>query len=104
MPIKTDMRGLKKLQSNLSELGKLSSVTLGELMNDEFMSRYTSYPNLNDMFDASGFLIDTLEDFKAIPDDEWEAFIVNNTSFSSWEEMQRKSHEEFLHKKVLKGL
>ncbi|WP_324737985.1 hypothetical protein VOI46_09520 [Pseudoalteromonas sp. CuT4-3] len=102
MYTKTDMSGLNKLQKNLSELGKLNTIAIGDVMTNEFISRYSSYSSLDELVDASGFDVNTAEDFKAIPDDEWEAFIVGNTSFSSWKEMQHKSHEEFVHKKLTK--
>lgn len=104
MSIKTDMSGLNKLTKNLEELGKQDSIAIGDVMTDEFISRYSSYSSLDELVDASGFVVNTPEDFKAIPDEEWEAFIVSNTNFSSWKEMQHKSHEEFVHKKIMKGL
>ena len=35
----------------------------------------------------SGFKVESQEDFEAIPDDVWDEFIRNNTSFASWKEM-----------------
>ena len=36
---------------------------------------------------ASGFRIESQEDFNAIPGSDWDAFIRANTSFSNWKEM-----------------
>ena len=104
MSVKVDRRGLDKLIENAEKLHGSSSFTLGDAMTDEFISNNPNYSSLDELVDASGFVVNTQEDFKAIPDDEWETFIVNNTSFSSWEEIQVKSHEELIHKRLIKGL
>lgn len=39
------------------------------------------------MIQANGFKVESEDDFKAIPDAEWDVFIHDNTSFGSWREM-----------------
>jgi hypothetical protein len=39
------------------------------------------------MFEASGFKIESIEDFAAIPDVAWDEFIRAHTSVSTWEAM-----------------
>lgn len=39
------------------------------------------------MFDASGFVIRNADDFKAVPDEQWDKFIHENTSFADWNEL-----------------
>ena len=43
------------------------------------------------MFEASGFAMETPEDFAAIPDAEWDAFIASRTRFADWRTMQEKA-------------
>lgn len=104
MPIKSNTNGLKKLSNNLEELGNKKSISLPELMPADFISKYSQYENVEKLFEHSGFNIESQDDFSAIPDDEWGEFISKNTSFTSWEEMQKKAVEEFTRKQLFKGL
>ncbi|MDF2535833.1 MAG: hypothetical protein K0R18_1992 [Bacillales bacterium] len=98
--VESNFDGLKKLQENLQNLSQQKEVSLGILFNDNFMSQYTSLSSFNKLIEAGGFKVNSAEDFKAIPDTEWEVCIQENTSFSSWKEMQSKSMEEYLKKQL----
>jgi hypothetical protein len=39
------------------------------------------------LFESSGFRIESPEDFKAIPDADWDAFIGRETTFADWQAM-----------------
>jgi hypothetical protein len=52
------------------------------------------------MFDASGFKIESPEDFAAIPDAEWDQFIRDNTTFASWEAMLGEAGGEWAARKL----
>lgn len=39
-----------------------------------------------------------------IPDDKWNEFIVKNTSFNSWEDMQKEAMNLYVKEQLLKGL
>jgi hypothetical protein len=60
------------------------------------MRRYTDFPTIEAMTDASGFKIESQEDFEAIPDAEWDVFVRSRTRFSTWKEMQAKAGEEYV--------
>ncbi|MCY1559694.1 hypothetical protein D9M68_967550 [compost metagenome] len=102
MKIKTDFSGLDRLKKNLQELEQTKQVKLGELLNPGFVSKHTPFADLEAMFDASGFKVETAEDFQAIPDAEWEAFIVANSSFDSWQAMQQAALGELVSAKLKK--
>ena len=104
MPIKSKNNGLKKLSSNLEELGKKKSLSLSELMPTDFISKYSQYENVDKLFEQSGFNLKAQSDFSAIPENEMDKFISKNTSFISWLEMQKKAIEVFTQKQILKGL
>jgi len=40
-----------------------------------------------EMFERSGFKVESQEDFAAIPDEAWDDFICTNTSYFNWREM-----------------
>jgi len=52
------------------------------------------------MFEASGYKIETQEDFNVIPDKEWDEFIKNNTEYTSWEEMLHAASAVWIKKKL----
>ncbi|WP_157822205.1 hypothetical protein [Shewanella sp. Actino-trap-3] len=52
-----------------------------ELMPPNFISGCSDFSGLDELFSASDFKVEYAGDFKAIPDNEWKAFIINNTTF-----------------------
>jgi hypothetical protein len=71
-------------------------VAFDHLFPPEFMRRYTDFPTIQAMADASGFKIESQEDFEAIPDVEWDAFVRSRTRFQTWQDMQSKAGEEYV--------
>lgn len=95
---------LDKLKKNLSELSGTNEVKLVELMNPDFISSCSQYSSLEELIDAAGFNVESKEDFEAIPDAEWEEFIVKNTSHESWLEMQKAALLIYTKANLFKGL
>jgi hypothetical protein len=60
------------------------------------MRRYTDFPTIQAMADASGFKIESQQDFEAIPDADWDAFVRSRTRFQTWQDMQAKAGEEYV--------
>ncbi|MFW6116389.1 MAG: hypothetical protein ACOC6F_01560 [bacterium] len=87
---------LRGLQRRAEALGKRDSVSFDELFAPAFLKKYTNFASLEELFEASGFAVESQEDFEEIPDAEWERFIKSNTRFSSWEEMIRTALKEFV--------
>lgn len=102
--MKSNLKGLDKLKKNTSELSGTNSIPMNVLMNPDFISSCSQYPNFEKLIEASGFKVETKEDFKAIPDQEWEQFIQTNTSYESWIEMQKSAGTSYVRDKLLKGL
>src|SRR2546425_2142749 len=82
-------RKLKRLEQNAASLHGTHEVPLTELMHPVFMRSCSSFQSFQGMLDASPFKVQTAEDFKAIPDAEWDAYVRTVTSFSSWQEMTK---------------
>lgn len=95
---------IKQLQRNLEEASNTKQLSFSELFNPEFLSECSSFTSIEDLFEKSGFHVESAEDFKAIPDDEWESFIVNNTSYESWGDMQSDAATKAMSKILKKGL
>jgi hypothetical protein len=105
---KFEMKGFDKVQRRLDDIakraseldGKQQTVPLSELLNNGFIAEHSSFASFDELLAASPFKVATKEDFEAIPDAEWDTYITANTSFGSWEEMQRKAASEYLVKQI----
>jgi hypothetical protein len=89
-----EVTGLKELERKLKDIGdraqKLQGTTnvpLSELLTVEFLKTCSRFNSLTEMFNASGYVITNADDFKAVPDDQWDKFIKQNTSFADWNEL-----------------
>jgi hypothetical protein len=89
-----EIKGLKEFQRKLEDLSRRSqdlegthSVPVTELLTPAFLSSCSRFRSAEELFEASGFPVNSQEDFAAIPDDQWDAFIGQSTSYSNWEEM-----------------
>ena len=86
--------GLDEFQRKVEDMSRRAedmsgnhSVPIPELLTPDFLARCSRFHSADDLFEASGFKIETPEDFAAIPDVEWDQCIRANTSFASWEAM-----------------
>lgn len=109
MELRIDMKiksngNLKQLQKNLEKISETTQVTLVELMPSQFISNCSRFNSLEEFFEASGFKIDSQEDFAAIPDDEWDIFIKENTTYENWSEMQQAAAAEYFKSALHKGM
>jgi hypothetical protein len=91
---------LNDLSKRAQELDGEHVVPLAELMPPEFMSECSSFQSLDELFKASPFTIDSPEDFKAIPDADWDQFIAQHTSYETWQEMQQAAAKQWTLKKL----
>ncbi len=91
---------LDNLQKNISKLEGEHQVPFNELYDRDFIRRNSNFDGIEDMFQKSGFTINSEEDFKKIPDAEWDNFISKNTKFKSWKEMNKAAVANFTKKKL----
>ena len=101
------IEGLDELQNKLDQLAKNAqsldgehNVPVSELLTDSFISRHTSFSSVDEMFKASGFTIETQEDFAAIPDAEWDNYIRSVSSFENWQSMLGAAGQEWAKRKL----
>jgi hypothetical protein len=102
-----ELKGLNELNRKLEDLKRKAEaldgkheIPFSELFLPEFMTKHTDFASLEEMFQASGFVVESQEDFKAIPDDDWENFIKAHTQFSSWKDMQVTAFREWTARKL----
>lgn len=75
-----------------------TQVPLGELLTPGFLAKHTRFLSEDEMFEASGFTVITAEDFRKIPDAEWDSFIQKNTPFPTWSDMLSAAASEWTRK------
>jgi hypothetical protein len=99
--------GLDELQNKLSnladkarELDGQHNVPISELLTADFLAKHTQFLSANDLFEASGFKVESTDDFKAIPDDKWDEFIRSVSSFANWQAMLASAGEEWAVKQL----
>jgi hypothetical protein len=91
---------MDKLQQGLKSLDGEHKVCTSDLFNGKFMTANTRYASFEAMCDASGFKVESAEDFHAIPPEKWDAFVKSVTRFASWEEMQTAAAGEWATKMI----
>ena len=101
------IEGLDELQRSLDELGSRASqihgkqdIPLDELLTAGFLAKHSRFLSVDELFEASGFRVESAEDFASIPDDEWERFVQQNTTFATWEDMLSAAGTEWAQKKL----
>lgn len=104
MSVKINRGGLDQLIKNAKEIDGKHQVKLVDLMNPDFISAHSKYADFDALLAASDFKVENAEDFAAIPDDAWDAYINSNTDFDSWLEMQKAAGAEYMKAKLLRGL
>ncbi|MEA5466363.1 hypothetical protein [Leptothoe sp. PORK10 BA2] len=90
----------KQFLNRLEELSNSQQVSFSELFTQDFMQSYTQFQSLELMLEASGFSVESAEDFLAIPETEWDQFVSQTTQFSNWQEMQKTAAAELIKKKL----
>ena len=86
---------LSNLQNRMIELRGRHEVPLTELLNPEFMKKHTKYKTLKEMADKNGLTINNAEDIEKL-----KKFIVNNSTFKSWEELLKAANAIWVQKKL----
>lgn len=92
---------LDRISKGIEELGGTDTVSMTELLSPEFVSSHTKFANADEMFEASGFKLDSQDDFAAIPDAEWDEFIRSISSFPDWQSMLGAAGSAWVAKKLV---
>ena len=101
------IEGLDQLQKKLKNIAKKAkeldgehSVPVSELLTNSFIAKHTTYSTADEMFEASGFKVETQKDFSNIPDTEWDEYIRSNSSFADWQSMLGAATQEWAASKL----
>lgn len=64
------------------------------------MRHHTNFESIEALIEAGGFKVETMEDFKTIPDQEWDEHISKTTKFANWQEMREEAGAEWAKKQL----
>lgn len=95
-----ELKGLEELKKKMQELEKTEQVSFSELFDQNFMRENTTFASMEEMFEKSGFKIDSPQDFEAVPSDEWDQYVRSNTDFDDWEQMQAAAAKRYFDRKI----
>lgn len=93
-------RKLDDLSNKAKALDGQPSVPVADLLTPAFVSEHTRFADMNQMFEASGFKIESQADFAAVPDDKWDEFIRSISSFQDWKEMLAQAGNDWTAKQL----
>lgn len=91
-------RRLKEISSRAEQLS--GTYRIDEILSSQFMRKHTRFSSFTEMLNASKWKGSTAEQFEAIPDAEWDAYVRQIAKFGSWKEMLSKAAEEYAARKL----
>ena len=87
---------LKSLEKNVHDLEGTHTISFDKLFTKFFMEKHTDCSSFDEFLKAGNFVVDSQEDFEAIPDDVWDQFVSHATDFDSWDDMLKQATNIFL--------
>ncbi|HBV88168.1 MAG TPA: hypothetical protein DEF42_16310 [Desulfosporosinus sp.] len=61
------------------------------------MRHYTQYESIDELLSSGGFVVNSEEDYEAIPDEAIDAHVRKTTNFLSWKEMLTEAVDAYTH-------
>jgi len=105
--LKVTVKETGNLRQKLADLARRSrdlhgqhEIRLSELISEDFLASCSSFSSFEELLAGSPFEIKSTEDFKAIPEADWDTFIGQNTSYPTWREMQEGAVREWTRGKL----
>jgi hypothetical protein len=97
-----EINGLDEIQKTLNDMQRKAEalngehkVSFSELFTTSFMQDNTNFATIDALIEAGGFKVETMDDFKAIPDELWDEHIAKTTKFANWHEMMEEAGAEW---------
>lgn len=91
---------LNRIKRNAEALSGTKEVSFAELFTPGFMSQNTAVSSFDAFLEAGGYQVNSKEDFEAIPDEEFDAYVRENTRFTSWQDMLQSAVNAYVVKKM----
>lgn len=105
--MKFEIEGLDKLEKKLDDMQRAAKeIEQGEevpfdvLFNQTFMSNNTQFSSFDEILEAGNFVVNSPEDFEAIPEDDFDKHIAKTTQFDTWGDMLNSAATDYAAKKL----
>jgi len=72
------------------------SITLGELLSEDFITNSTDFSNFDQMIELSGIKTRNNSFTDVFISNEWNEFVNRNTEFNGWKEMIEGAVENYI--------
>lgn len=92
-------KSLDNMVKKMEQLGETNAIPMGELLTNDFMKAVSIKQNVqsfDDLLAIGGYNIQSQADFEAIPDDEFDVIVSENTSFDTWPDMLSAAMEQYV--------
>nr|DAZ68649.1 MAG TPA: hypothetical protein [Caudoviricetes sp.] len=87
---------LKKLEDNVHRLEGTNTVSFDKLFTKTFMEKHTGCSSFDEFLKAGNFVVNSKEDFEAIPDEVFDKYVSSATNFDSWDDMLNQATNDYL--------
>lgn len=91
---------LRELEQKSQELNDTQEISLYELFDNSFMIQYTKFNSFDEFLKAGNFNVESNEDFEAIPENELDQHVANNSNFEDWQDMLDTAGTEYFSKQL----
>ncbi len=102
------MKSLERLGKNAKDLDGTHEIAIDELMTPSFMRENSQFMCFSELVKSSGLTTGsgqvTAEEFKAIPNSDWDEWIRKATHFPDWASMIRAASEEYISRHIVEGI
>jgi len=95
---------LDKLIKNAEAIDGVNKITFDELFNTDFMKKHTRFSSIDELLRAGSISVNSPDDLNAILGDEFDQYIRQVTSFSSWNETLKTASLEWVKGKLFNGV
>lgn len=97
-----EIEGFDELQDELERLAEkamglegTNEVSFEELFTPSFMATHTDFATFEEFMEASPWTVESQADFEAVPEQEFDVYVAENTRFQNWEAMLGKAAEQW---------
>jgi hypothetical protein len=91
---------LKGIAKKAKDLEGQQNVSFDVLFNDSFMRKHTSSNSFEEFLTQGGFVVNSADDFKNIPDEDFDAHVQKLTRFENWQSMIEEATGEYVAKQL----
>lgn len=89
---------LKDLQGQKTVQEDPNHISLEQLFNEAFMSKYSSFNSFAEFLERGNFQVKTHEDINNLPDEFFDLHVARVTTFKDWKSMLETANKEYVAK------